>query len=240
MTHEPLDMVLDRGGAKLNELDGVATLTYPGLDELPGVRALTTLRGPRTSAESSTGLLDDMAPWLANALGAPEAAFVAGRQVHKDRHAIITGKDAPGPRALRRFNGTDALVTDQPNVCLVVLTADCLPVFIADPAARVIALVHAGKAGTRKRIVAQTLGAFFDATGALPERTIALIGPSIGDGCYPECLWADNLAQLEEAGIATIIQPGLCTRCNLDHFYSYHAEKGFTGRMLSAIILTET
>jgi len=123
-------------------------------------------------------------------------------------------------------------------VALAVLTADCLPIFIADPAGHAICVLHAGKVGTRKQIASSVGKMFRDRFGSAPERAVALIGPSIGDGCYPQRLWEANSAQLKGAGIEDPVLAGLCTRCNPDNFYSYRAEKGFTGRMLSAIILT--
>ncbi len=239
MTHEALASVIENRVAALRELDDIRYLTYPALDELPGVTALTTLRESGRANESPDDFLTRVAPWLARAVGAPEACFIAGRQVHGDRHVIITADNMPRPGTLRRFDDTDALMTAQPGVALIVLTADCLPIFLADPAARAVGLMHAGKVGTRKQIASRVARAFFAHLGARPEHTVALIGPSIGDGCYPQRLWEENVAQLEAAGIGRIVEPGLCTRCNLSEFYSYRAEKGFTGRMLSAIILTD-
>ena len=254
MTHEPLDAVLARGDAALHELNGVPYLTYPALDELPGVRALTTMREPDPGLLApvladwdtpSPNLVDTVrvhktvGQWLARALDVPNASFASGRQTHEDHCEIIGADNVPAPGQLVRFSRTDALMTGLPGVALVVQTADCLPIFLADATARAVCMLHAGKVGTRKQIVSQVTNAFFDKLGARAERTVALLGPSIGDGCYPSRLWEDNVRQLREAGIEQVVNPRLCTACNLDHFYSYRAEKGFTGRMLSAIIAAD-
>ncbi len=255
MSHDALEAVLERGDAALKELDGLRYLTYPALDELPGVRALTTLResGERVLGKALTEWDEPVAnpshavqaygkagDWLVRALDVAEAGFAAGEQTHEDRCEIITADNAPSPGELCRFGATDALLRQQRGVALVVLTADCLPIFLADAAAGAIGIVHAGKVGTRKWITSQVAKAFFEKLGAQPATTVALIGPSIGDGCYSQRLWDENTRQLRDAGVATIVQPSLCTRCNLEQFYSYRAEKGFTGRMVSAIIRTES
>jgi copper oxidase (laccase) domain-containing protein len=241
VSHEPLDAVLDRGAAVLRELDGIRSLTYPALNELAGIRAITTLRGAGGSGQGdpAESFLADMTPWVEKALGVPGARFAAGRQVHGDEHVVITGDNVPGPGELRRFEHTDALMTALPGVALVVLTADCLPIFLADATARAVCMLHAGKVGTRKQIASQAAHAFLEKLGARAEKTVALIGPSIGDGCYPFRLWEENARQLREAGIGRVVNARLCTACNLAHFYSYRAEKGFTGRMLSAIIVAD-
>jgi len=253
MRHESLDAVLDRGDAVLRELDGVRYLTYPAIDELPGIRALTTLRQPGGSPfaavldrwdERTDNLTETLrlhrtvGQWLIGACNVDQASFVSGRQIHEDRYVIVGPANAPAPNELCRFDQTDALMTALPRIALVVLTADCVPLFLADAQARAVCCVHAGKVGTRKQIALQVANAFFEKLGVRPQSTRALIGPSIGDGCYaPLPLWRENLEQLRAAGVETIVNPGLCTRCNPDHCYSYRAEKGFTGRMLSAIII---
>lgn len=50
-----------------------------------------------------------------------------------------------------------------------------------------------------------------------------------------------NRRQLLDAGLpeSNIQNLGLCTACNVDRFFSYRAEQGFTGRMLSVIGVSE-
>jgi len=253
MSHAPLEAVLDRGDAVRRELDGVRYITYPALDELTAIRALTTLRQPAASPFAATldrwdertnnltetlRLHRTVGRWLVRAFDVPEASFASGRQVHEDHYVVVGPANAPAPDELCRFDQTDALMTAQPRVALVVLTADCVPIFLADAQTRAVCCIHAGKVGTRKQIALQVANAFFEKLGARPQTTRALLGPSIGDGCYPPLpLWRENLNQLQAAGVETIVNPGLCTRCNPEHCYSYRAEKGFTGRMLSAIII---
>ncbi|MBN1917443.1 MAG: polyphenol oxidase family protein [Verrucomicrobia bacterium] len=240
--HQPLNAVVERGDVALHELDGISYLTYPALDALPGVRALTTLRESGTTHKPHRcggQWLDRFIPWLQRALDVPEATFCAGEQVHGTACMLVGSQDAPRPGRLRRFIETDALLTTVPAVGLIVITADCVPVFLAEPAARAVGIIHAGKAGTGLEITGYATGLFYSTTSAERANTTALIGPSIGDGCYPVRLWDENVRQLRDTGLERIITPAICTRCNLDRFYSYRAEKGCTGRMVSAIILAE-
>jgi copper oxidase (laccase) domain-containing protein len=239
MSHELLAAALARAEVVQRERDGVRYLTYRALDELHGIRALTTLRKEAGNATPADEFLARLTPWLAQAFGTSTIGVVAGYQVHENHYAVVTAANRPRAGEVKRFADTDALMTREPGVALVVLTADCLPIFLACEEPRAVCIVHAGRVGTQKGIAALVARAFFDELGADPRRTLALIGPSIGDGCYPERLWEANLAQLREAGIPRIVHPHLCTRCNLGEFYSYRAEKGLAGRMASAIMIAD-
>jgi YfiH family protein len=71
----------------------------------------------------------------------------------------------------------DALVTDRPGVVLGVLAADCAPVLLADPQARVIGAAHAGWKGALAGVVEATVS-------AMRERRRTAIGPCIGRESY--------------------------------------------------------
>jgi len=79
---------------------------------------------------------------------------------------------------------TDALVTNQSGLCLCVQTADCVPVLLFDPVAKVIAAIHAGWRGTVGGIVANAVDKMTTNYGALPENIVAAIGPSISPEIY--------------------------------------------------------
>ena len=83
-----------------------------------------------------------------------------------------------------REQAGDALVTDQLNIALVVRTADCVPILIADVKRRVIAAIHAGWRGTLAGVVSKTLSVLRTQFGAQPETLRVAIGPSIGACCY--------------------------------------------------------
>lgn len=77
----------------------------------------------------------------------------------------------------------DGLVADRPGVICGALSADCAPVLIADPEARIVAACHAGWQGALTGIVASTVEAM-RARGADPKRMVAAVGPCIGPASY--------------------------------------------------------
>jgi polyphenol oxidase len=91
----------------------------------------------------------------------------------------------------------DALVSSDPNLLLVIETADCYPVLLEDSVAGVVAAAHCGWRGTASRILENTILAM-QARGADKNRIHAAIGPGICAAQYPVRL--DVLERLREAG----------------------------------------
>ncbi len=77
----------------------------------------------------------------------------------------------------------DALVTKTPGKLLGILTADCVPVLLADPHNHVVAAVHAGWRGALRGIIQNTLTAMVSC-GADPSLIQAAIGPCIWQSSY--------------------------------------------------------
>ncbi len=77
----------------------------------------------------------------------------------------------------------DALVTDRPGIGLLVLTADCAPVFLADRKARAVAAIHAGWKGAFGGVIENTVAAMA-AFGVQPADIVAGIGPTIAHRSY--------------------------------------------------------
>lgn len=102
---------------------------------------------------------------------------LAARQVHGARAVLVRGPwEGDPPEA-------DALVTDRPGVALAVRVADCVPVLLADPAAGVVGVAHAGRRGMDAGVVAAAVGLMAE-VGADPTRTRAVLGPSVCGRCY--------------------------------------------------------
>lgn len=70
------------------------------------------------------------------------------KQIHGRRIIALTEKSFQNSNRLQKADG---LLTRTANVPLAVRTADCLSIFIFDPKAKSIGLVHAGWRGTRKK-----------------------------------------------------------------------------------------
>ena len=185
---------------------------------------------------------------LAAAAGLPEAALVVMQQVHGADVAVV---DRPVPDGVP---AVDALVTATPGLGLVVLAADCLPVLLADPAAGVVAVAHAGRQGLVAGVLQAVVGAMAD-LGARPGRTSAVIGPAACGRCYEVPLeLADAVAAvvpasrsttrtgtpavdlvagaravLQDAGVGAVSELGGCTIEQPDRWFSYR-RSGVTGR----------
>ncbi|RJP23763.1 MAG: peptidoglycan editing factor PgeF [Candidatus Abyssobacteria bacterium SURF_5] len=120
------------------------------------------------------------------ALGLDLHSFTSGKQVHGKNVVLVTESER-GRGALDYYRGipeTDALVTDMPGVPIGVFTADCVPVFLYDPATPAVGIVHAGWRSTAKSIVALAVQRMISEFRAGPRNIWAAIGPSIGQCCY--------------------------------------------------------
>src|SRR5215207_7872190 len=150
-------------------------------------RVVTTRAGgvskaPYDSFNLGRGVGDDPAAVAANrerlAAGVGLAAdrLVWMGQVHGRNVAVVDGPTAT-------VEQTDGLVTAEPDLALVTLAADCVPVLLADLQAPVVAAVHAGRPGARAGVALAALAAMVR-KGARPERVEVLLGPAVCGQCY--------------------------------------------------------
>src|SRR5215472_9088603 len=182
--------------AGLRQQAGLPVLTWPAFDPLP-VEAVVTTRHGGVSAGSyatlnlSFAVGDEAANVRENrrraaaALGAGPADFVFAAQVHGSRAEVVSAADrGRGTLAAGDAVGpADALVTATPGTVLAILVADCVPIVLYDPAAHVLACVHAGWRGTVAR-TAQAALAAMGSLGTRPRDVIAGIGPAVAPGSY--------------------------------------------------------
>jgi purine-nucleoside/S-methyl-5'-thioadenosine phosphorylase / adenosine deaminase len=182
--------------AGLRQRAGLPVLTWPAFDPLP-VEAMVTTRHGGVSAGGyatlnlSFAVGDEAANVRENrrraaaALGADPADFVFAAQVHGGRAEVVSAADrGRGTLAAGDAVGpADALVTATPGTVLAILVADCVPIILYDPAAHVLACVHAGWRGTVARTARAALAAMCS-LGTRPEDVIAGIGPSVAAGSY--------------------------------------------------------
>ena len=79
---------------------------------------------------------------------------------------------------------TDALVSNQPEICLCIQTADCVPILLFDPIQKVISAVHAGWRGTVYKIVEVAVQKMISEYNSSPKDILVAIGPSISPEIY--------------------------------------------------------
>lgn len=174
-------------------------------------------------------------------------ALVGLHQVHGNTVVVADAGDrGRGAESLdNALADADGLVTREPGVALIILAADCVPVYLIDPETRAIGLLHAGRLGTLANIAAAAVRLMTTEFDVPPERLHALIGPSAGPEAYevsPQIaagfalaglpvrgrhldLWQANVQQLVTAGVPReqITVAGLCTIQD-GRFFSHRAE----------------
>jgi polyphenol oxidase len=210
-----------------------------------GARALFTTRHGGVSAAPydslNLGLLtaDDRAAVernyaaVAEHVGIARQRFAQGRQVHGAD--VLVNPDAPAE--------ADAVVVDEPGRAAIVLTADCLPIALANRHA--VAMVHAGWKGLASGVIEAAIA-------ALPEdgHVTAAIGPSAAGCCYEvgddvrEALGEDPCGEprmidlrryatdrLYDADVDVVHDVDLCTMCSDPRlFFSHRRDGPATGR----------
>lgn len=108
----------------------------------------------------------------------PGATLVTVRQVHSPDVVTVTDPIAEADRP-----AADAMVTDRPGLILGILTADCVPVLLADREAGVVGAAHAGWKGAMAGVTDRSVAAM-EELGARRDRIAAAIGPCIGRASY--------------------------------------------------------
>jgi len=113
-------------------------------------------------------------------------SFPAAKQVHGANVFRVTETErGRGARThADAIPSTDALITDLPGVPIGVFTADCVPMFLYDPARPAVGIAHAGWRGTAQSITRKTVEKMRAEFGSDPAKMWAAIGPSIGQCCY--------------------------------------------------------
>jgi YfiH family protein len=148
---------------------------------------------------------------LAAAIKLPDDHVIWMNQTHSS-HVVVVGE----PRS-DAVDDTDALVTTTPGLALAVVTADCVPVLMADARAGVVAAVHAGRVGAADGVVLRTLETML-AKGAHAEDISVLLGPAVSGANYevPAQMAADVEARLPGSRTRTARgTPGLDLRAGI-------------------------
>ncbi len=178
----------------------------------------------------------------------PNQTFL--RQIHSSR--VVQGRGGPCGEG-------DALITEESDLLLEIVTADCVPVLLTT--GKTIAAVHAGWRGMAANILENTLEAF--------ENPVvkAWIGPAIGGCCYEvseevaEAVtrepWEEDVVRqpaggrpyldlglvarhrLQERGVREVEVIGPCTQCSGGNLHSYRRDGKKAGRNRSWIWLRE-
>lgn len=164
------------------------------------------------------------------------------------------------------LHGYDALITNIPQQCVTVTTADCVPILFYDKANHAVAAIHSGWRSTLENICAETLSLMQEQFGTKPQQIIAAIGPCISSENYEvgaelhaafqekgyDCsLFFKSISngkylfdvrelvkhQLLVLGISNIETSSHCTFRDKELFFSARRLGNDSGRMLSGIFI---
>jgi len=198
--------------------------------------------------------------FLAKELGYELEKLVFMKQIHSDLSEIVDQS-----YTFYTPPECDALITNIPDIPLMVMSADCTPILIFDSERNVIAAVHAGRAGALEDILPKTIKKMQTGFGTNIEDLKISLGPSIHGCCYE--INQDIAEKVENKGyknalrhqdkkvfldVNTILLIQLskfsidpsnievidaCTSCHSDTYFSYRAHHQRTGRIAGVIRL---
>lgn len=169
---------------------------------------------------------------------------------------IYSTQGRPKPEPHRK---ADIIITDKPNLALMMRFADCVPLFVYDPIRKAIGIAHAGWVGTSKDVTGTLVRAMTTQFGSKPGDLLAGIGPAICMDHYPvgnevieaiektigkEILSVTsekqgkkhidlkkcNEVQFHKAGVKQVENSEICTACDDENWFSHRRADGKTGR----------
>ncbi len=251
----------------------VVSLKSPLLTKIPRIsHAFTTRQGGiskglfstlNAAMEKGDNLADvlENRRRIADHVGGSLDQLITLRQTHSNQVIVATNAWLHPDRP-----EGDALITCSKNLIIGIITADCVPVLLADAEAGIIAAVHAGWKGATSHIIQNTIQKMKD-LGATASKIIASIGPCIWQESYEvdqafyenlpndhkffipsikENHWMFNLPgyveqQLKSSGITQICSSPYNTYVEEDLFFSnrrrMHRQESTFGCSLSCIKL---
>ena len=253
--------------------DGLTYYSFTSFDEYGVVNAIFTRHGgvsqaPWASLNTGGTVRDNPQHVRTNLVRMFEAVGRAfnsrydGWQVHGD---FVYRADKPRPEPQPHIK-MDGIITDKPDVTVLMRFADCVPILLYDPVKKVVGAVHAGWKGTVLKIAGKAVLRMQEEYGTNPEDVLAGIGPSIGPEEYEVGqevvdaaaesfgeladqlllskgnsihfdLWKANQFAMQDAGVKRIEIAGISTYTHVQDWFSHRKEKGKTGRFGAIIAL---
>jgi YfiH family protein len=198
---------------------------------------------------------------LAFSMGVKEDQLFMPQQVHKTRIVRVDKNTSK-----EELKETDALISDEKNICIAVMSADCVPILLYDKKHQAIAAIHSGWRGTVARILEKTLQEMKSSFGTNGNDLTACIGPSVSQESYEVGeevrdevhrafgrehdlmihhsetkakldLWKANQVQLIEFGVP-VKQIEISDLCTVkNNNHFFSARKGDVGRFAAGIML---
>lgn len=121
---------------------------------------------------------------LAKTLDVSADSFCFMNQVHSAQVTVVTQKQRGSGVGNPSIAKTDAIVTQDKDVCLMALGADCVGVLFYDPVKKAIGAAHSGWRGTVKKVAAHTVQTMQTEFGSNPQDILVGLGPGISQEVY--------------------------------------------------------
>jgi YfiH family protein len=241
------------------ESNGLIWFSFPAIDKMPCfINAFSTRiggvsKGDFASWDVSYGRGNDPESvkenirLLGQAAGfAPERVVLSDQVQSVNVRRVGSADCGNGYNRECSWHDADGIITDEEDVILMTLHADCLPLYFIDTEHTAIGLSHAGwKGSVDGRMVKNTICAMEKEFGTRPRDLMCAIGPAIsqesyevgedvaklfrdefliekGDGKFLLDLPASNRQAMIEQGVLEdrIILSGICTCRNKEFFFS--------------------
>lgn len=165
---------------------GTVFFEFNNLKALQGINHVVTTRKGANSSGDAAGF--NLSYWVeynshavelnrsivASFLNITPENLIFPKQTHSDKIVIVTPQTTP-----EELLGVDALITQMHGIAIGVMSADCVPVLVADPLNQVVAAIHAGWRGTVNGIVKKTVFKMLYDFNCNPHHLVVGIGPSI-------------------------------------------------------------
>jgi len=257
------------------QINGLTLLKSRLLEDIPGIKHAFSCRTGGISTEECQSLnlawkrrdsaenVKENHRRFALAMGIRPENFVFIELKHSDKVIVLNSQARNNGRWWNNIpTDYDAMITRDKNTALLVRTADCGTILLADKAKGVIAAVHSGWRGTAAGIIINTIERMRTEFACRPEDILAAAGPSICAECFlahqpvysqfPQkylTFYPDGRAGVDLRGKIKedMLSCGLlrenidfCSLCTCerpDLFFSHRREHGRTGIMAASIQL---
>ena len=201
---------------------------------------------------------------FAHAAGLSKNAYAFTHQIHENFVREVTAKDVFAPAPTVTAPESDGIITKETGVPLLGKNADCVPILLYAPKARICAFAHAGWRGTAAKIAEKAVLKMVS-FGAESREIIAAVGPSISPCCFlthsdvtdamaplgydvinnavtpaPDGRSAVDLkringAILDASGVGEVYVSEECTCCGGEKYFSHRRNGAARGSMAAVI-----
>ena len=136
-------------------------------------KSLNCGKGPNDKKKN----IEQNLKFVSKKIGIDHKSLILMNQTHSNNAILINKKN----KNKIKFK-CDALVTQEKNIAIGVLTADCVPIILYDSKSQTIGCIHSGWKGSISGIIENTLKIFYKINSS--NNLIASVGPCIGKNSY--------------------------------------------------------